>query len=53
MESGDAKMPMAMAKEYLMLARPFTARELAAMGVVNYAVPADQLDDSVAQIQMG
>ena len=46
------KMPMNMAKEYLMLARPFTAKELAGMGVVNYAVPADQLDakcDEIAQ----
>ena len=38
------KMPMNMAKEYLMLARPFTAKELATMGVVNYAVPAEELD---------
>src|SRR5262245_28780444 len=38
------KMPINMAKEYLMLARPFTAKELAAMGVVNYAVPAAELD---------
>jgi len=44
------KMPMAMAKEYLMLARPFTAKELAAMGVVNYAVPADQLDAKTNEI---
>lgn len=46
------KMPLAMAKEYLMLARPFTAKELAAMGVVNYAVPAAELDaktDEIAQ----
>jgi enoyl-CoA hydratase len=46
------KMPMAMAKEYLMLARPFTAKELAGMGVVNYAVPASELDaktDEIAQ----
>src|SRR3954454_6569017 len=46
------KMPMNMAKEYLMLARPFTAKELAAMGVVNYAVPAAALDaktDEIAQ----
>jgi enoyl-CoA hydratase len=46
------KMPMNIAKEYLMLARPFTAKELAAMGVVNYAVPAAQLDaktDEIAQ----
>ena len=44
------KMPMNMAKEYLMLARPFTAKELAAMGVVNYAVPADQLDAKTNEI---
>ncbi len=46
------KMPLNMAKEYLMLARPFTAKELAAMGVVNYAVPAAELDaktDEIAQ----
>jgi enoyl-CoA hydratase len=46
------KMPAAMAKEYLMLARPFTAKELAAMGVINYAVPAAELDaktDEIAQ----
>jgi len=46
------KMPLAMAKEYLMLARPFTAKELATMGVVNYAVPAAELDaktDEIAQ----
>jgi enoyl-CoA hydratase len=46
------KMPMNMAKEYLMLARPFTAKELATMGVVNYAVPAAELDaktDEIAQ----
>jgi len=46
------KMPLNMAKEYLMLARSFTAKELAAMGVVNYAVPAAELDaktDEIAQ----
>ncbi len=44
------KMPMNMAKEYLMLARPFTAKELAAMGVVNYAVPAAELDAKTNEI---
>ncbi len=44
------KMPMNMAKEYLMLARPFTAKELAAMGVVNYAVPAAELDAKTDEI---
>lgn len=46
------KMPLNIAKEYLMLARPFTAKELATMGVVNYAVPAAELDaktDEIAQ----
>jgi enoyl-CoA hydratase len=46
------KMPLAMTKEYLMLARPFTAKELAGMGVINYAVPASELDaktDEIAQ----
>jgi enoyl-CoA hydratase len=41
---------MNMAKEYLMLARPFTAKELAVMGVVNYAVPPDQLDAKTNEI---
>jgi enoyl-CoA hydratase len=44
------KMPLNIAKEYLMLARPFTARELAAMGVVNYAVPAAELDAKTNEI---
>ena len=44
------KMPLAMAKEYLMLARPFTAAELARMGVVNYAVPAAELDAKTDEI---
>jgi enoyl-CoA hydratase len=44
------KMPFNIAKEYLMLARPFTAKELAAMGVVNYAVPAAQLDAKTQEI---
>jgi enoyl-CoA hydratase len=44
------KMPLNIAKEYLMLARPFTAKELAAMGVVNYAVPAAELDAKTNEI---
>ncbi len=44
------KMPRAMAMEYLLLARPFTGKELAAMGVINYAVPRDQLDAKVQDI---
>jgi enoyl-CoA hydratase len=44
------KMPFNIAKEYLLLAKPFTAKELAALGVVNYAVPADQLDAKTNEI---
>jgi enoyl-CoA hydratase len=44
------KMPFNIAKEYLLLAKPFTAKELAAMGVVNYAVPADELDAKTNEI---
>jgi enoyl-CoA hydratase len=44
------KMPLNLAKEYLMLARPFTAKELAAMGVINYAVPAAELDAKTEEI---
>ena len=40
-------MPPAMAKEYLMLARPYRAGELAALGVINRAVPAGRLDQEV------
>ncbi|MBI4183867.1 MAG: enoyl-CoA hydratase/isomerase family protein [Proteobacteria bacterium] len=40
-------LPPALAKEALFLARSFTARELAALGVINYAVPADELDELV------
>jgi enoyl-CoA hydratase/carnithine racemase len=41
---------MAMAKEYLMLAKPFTAAELAARGIVNYAVPAGELSAKTDEI---
>lgn len=44
------KMPLNVAKEYLMLARPFTAKELAAMGVVNYAIPAAELDAKTEEL---
>jgi enoyl-CoA hydratase/carnithine racemase len=40
-------MPPAMAKEYLFLAKPYTGAELATMGLINRAVPPDQLDDVV------
>ena len=32
-------MTPARAKEYLMLAKPYTAKELADLGIINYAVP--------------
>ena len=37
-------MPPTMMKEYLFLSRSFTAREFAAMNIVNYAVPMAELD---------
>lgn len=37
-------MPPTKAKEYLFLSTAYTARDLAAMDIVNYAVPMDQLD---------
>lgn len=37
-------------KEYQMLSQRLTARELADMHVINYAVPADQLDDKVDEL---
>jgi enoyl-CoA hydratase len=37
-------LPPALAKEYLMLGKPLKAAELARLGVINYAVPADKLD---------
>ncbi len=50
-DGGTALIPMfmspALAKEYLMLARPFTAAELARLGIINYAVPKKELDSVV------
>jgi enoyl-CoA hydratase len=47
-DGGLALIPMHMspcrAKEYLMLARQYTGRELADLGIINYAVPRDRLD---------
>lgn len=37
-------MPPTQLKEYLFLSRAYTAAEMAAMHIVNYAVPLDQLD---------
>ena len=53
-DGGAALLPLLMsphkAKEYLMLAQPYTARELARLGIINYAVPADELDKKVDDI---
>lgn len=50
-DGGTALVPLfmspALAKEYLMLSRPFEASELARLGIINYAVPADELDTTV------
>ena len=53
-DGGAALIPLLMspykAKEYLMLAQPYTAAELARMGIINYAVPASELDAKVEDI---
>ncbi len=53
-DGGLALLPMHMspmrAKEYLMLARQYTGRELADLGIINYAVPAAELDAKVDDI---
>jgi enoyl-CoA hydratase/carnithine racemase len=43
-------MSPAKAKEYLMLDKPYTAKELAQLGIINYAVPAAQVDKVVNDI---
>ena len=47
-DGGSSLIPLFMtpakAKEFLMLAKPYTGRELADMNVINAAVPADELD---------
>ena len=40
-------MPPAKAKEFLMLAKPYTGKELADLGYINYAVSRGELDDVV------
>jgi enoyl-CoA hydratase len=53
-DGGLSLMPLFMspcrAKEYLMLAQPYEARELDRLGIINYAVPANALDAKVADI---
>jgi enoyl-CoA hydratase len=39
-----------LAKEWLMLGKEYTARELAQRGIINYAVPASELDGVVADL---
>jgi len=43
-------MPPAKAREWLMLSKVYTAREMADMHLFNYAVPADELDAKVDEI---
>lgn len=43
-------MPPTKMKEYLFLSRSFTAKQLAAMDIVNYAVPMAELDAKLNQI---
>lgn len=45
-----AHLSPALAKEYLMLAKEYTAAELADLGVINAAVPAEQLDARVDEM---
>jgi len=53
-DGGAALVPLYMtpakAKEYLMLAKPYTAGELARLGIINYAVPAAELDALIEDI---
>ncbi len=53
-DGGCALVPLFMtpakAKEYLLLGKPYTAAELARLGIINYAVPANQLDKTVDDI---
>ena len=53
-DGGLAWVPLHMApckaKEYLMLAQPYSGVELARLGIINYAVPAQELDRKVGDI---
>ncbi|MFF1555546.1 enoyl-CoA hydratase/isomerase family protein [Rhodococcus erythropolis] len=60
MVPGDGALPIvplllapALAKEYLIFGRTFTAGELANMGVINYAVPLADLDAKTAELVEG
>ena len=56
-DGAGALMPLFMtptkAKEYMMLSRTYTAAEMADMGIVNRAVPMDQLDATTDEIIAG
>lgn len=56
-DGGAALIPLFMtppkAKEYLMLAKPYTGRELERMGLINYAVAADALEAEVDALVEG
>lgn len=43
-------MPPPLAKEFLMLAKPYTAEDLSEMNLINYAVPPNEMDDKVIDI---
>lgn len=53
-DGGSSLLPLYMsppkAKEYLMLAKEYTAADLADMNLINYAVPADELDEKVDEL---
>jgi enoyl-CoA hydratase len=53
-DGGSSLVPLFMspakAKEFLMLSKPYSGRELADAGVINYAVPRDQLDAKVDEM---
>jgi enoyl-CoA hydratase len=53
-DGGTSLIPLyltpALAKEYLMLGRRWTGAQLAQLGVINYAVPASELDATVDKI---
>ena len=56
-DGGMALVPLFMsptkAKEYLMLAKPYTAVEMERMGVINYAVEPEELDAKVQEMVDG
>jgi enoyl-CoA hydratase/carnithine racemase len=48
--AGILSMPPAKVKEFMMLSKPYTAREMADMNVFNAAVPAAELDGAVGEL---